>query len=606
LSATDVDGDALTYSIVGDRSHGTVALSDNTATYTPASNYNGADSFTFKANDGIVDSNTATVSITVTGVNNAPVASDQSITTPEDTSVDITLSATDADGDSLTYSIVDVPSHGTVTLSGNTATYTPDANYNGADSFTFNANDGIADSNTATVSITVTAVDDVPVASDQSVTTPEDTSVDITLSATDADGDSLTYSIVDNTSHGTVTLSGNTATYTPTSNYNGADSFTFKANDGIVDSNTATVSITVTGVNNAPVASDQSITTPEDTSVDITLSATDVDGDALTYSIVGDPSHGTVALSGNTATYTPDANYNGADSFTFKANDGIVDSNTATVSITVTAVDDAPVASDQSVTTPEDTSVDITLSATDADGDALTYSIVDVPSHGTVTLSDNTATYTPTSNYNGADSFTFNANDGTVDSSTATVSITVTGVNNAPVASDQSITTPEDTSVDITLSATDADGDSLTYSIVDNTSHGTVTLSGNTATYTPTSNYNGADSFTFNANDGIADSNTATVSITVTAVDDVPVASDQSVTTPEDTSVDITLSATDADGDSLTYSIVDVPSHGTVTLSDNTATYTPDANYNGADSFTFKANDGTDDSNTATVSITVS
>ncbi|MCD4810439.1 MAG: tandem-95 repeat protein, partial [Methanosarcinales archaeon] len=452
----------------------------------------------------------------------------------------------------------------------------------------------------------ITSSSNAPVASDQSITTPEDTSVDITLSATDADGDALTYSIVDVPSHGTVTLSGNTATYTPASNYNGADRFTFKANDGTVDSNTATVSITVTGVNNVPVASDQSVTTPEDTSVDITLSATDADGDALTYSIVDVPSHGTVTLSGNTATYTPDANYNGADSFTFKANDGTVDSNTATVSMTVTGVNNIPVASDQSVTTPEDTSVDITLSATDADGDALTYSIVDVPSHGTVTLSGNTATYTPTSNYNGADRFTFKANDGTVDSNTATVSMTVTGVNNIPVASDQSVTTPEDTSVDITLSATDADGDALTYSIVDVPSHGTVTLSDNTATYTPTSNYNGADSFTFNANDGTVDSNTATVSITVTGVNNVPVASDQSVTTPEDTSVDITLSATDADGDALTYSIVDVPSHGTVTLSDNTATYTPDANYNGADSFTFNANDGTDDSNTATVSITVS
>ena len=192
--------------------------------------------------------------------------------------------------------------------------------------------------------IIIASSNNAPVASDQSVTTPEDTSIDITLSASDVDGDSLTYSIVDDSSHGTVTLSGNTATYTPVTNYNGADSFTFKANDGTVDSNTATVSITISAVNNAPVASDQSVTTPEDTSVEITLSATDVDGDSLTYSIVGDPSHGTVTLSGNTATYTPATNYNGADSFTFKANDGTVDSNTATVSITVSAVNNAPVA----------------------------------------------------------------------------------------------------------------------------------------------------------------------------------------------------------------------------------------------------------------------
>jgi serine protease len=156
------------------------------------------------------------------------------------------------------------------------------------------------------------------------------------------------------------------------------------------------------GSNNPPVAYNQSVTTDEDTSVSITLSATDVDGDSLTYSIVDIPSNGTVALLDNMATYTPATNYNGADSFTFKANDGTVDSNTATVSITVTPVNDAPVASDQSTTTPENTSVDVTLSATDVDGDSLTYSIVANPSHGAVALLDNMATYTPATNYNGA------------------------------------------------------------------------------------------------------------------------------------------------------------------------------------------------------------
>jgi len=184
--------------------------------------------------------------------------------------------------------------------------------------------------------------------------------------------------------------------------------------------------------NEPPVAYGQSVTTDEDTSVSITLSATDVDGDSLTYSIVDIPSNGTVALLDNMATYTPATNYNGADSFTFKANDGTVDSNTATVSITVTPVNDAPVASDQSTATPEDILVDVTLSATDVDGDSLTYSIVDIPSNGTVALSGNLTTYTPDENYNGADSFTFKANDGTVDSNTATVHITVIKENNLP------------------------------------------------------------------------------------------------------------------------------------------------------------------------------
>src|SRR5439155_13218194 len=121
-------------------------------------------------------------------------------------------------------------------------------------------------------------------------------------------------------------------------NYNGPDSFTFTANDGLIDSNTATVSITVTAVNDAPVAADQTTTTAEDTPTAITLSATDVEGSPLTFAIVGGPAHGTLTGTAPTLTYTPAANYNGPDSFTFKANDGLIDSNAPTVSITVTAV----------------------------------------------------------------------------------------------------------------------------------------------------------------------------------------------------------------------------------------------------------------------------
>ncbi|PYQ71262.1 MAG: hypothetical protein DMG01_26015, partial [Acidobacteria bacterium] len=176
----------------------------------------------------------------------------------------------------------------------------------------------------------------------QSVTTAEDTAKAITLTASDVDGDTLTYSIVSGPSHGSLSGAAPNVTYTPAANYNGPDSFTFKANDGTADSAAATVSITVTAVNDAPVANAQSATTNEDTAKPITLAATDVDGDALTYSIVTGPAHGSLSGTMPDVSYTPAANYNGPDSFTFKANDGTVDSNVATVSLTVTAVNDAP------------------------------------------------------------------------------------------------------------------------------------------------------------------------------------------------------------------------------------------------------------------------
>ena len=218
--------------------------------------------------------------------------------------------------------------------------------------------------------------------------------------------------------------------------------------------------------NTAPVANAQSVTTNEDTAKAITLTGSDADGDPLTYSVVTNPAHGTLSGTAPNLTYTPAANYNGADSFTFKVNDGKVDSAAATVSITVTAVNDAPVANAQSVTTNEDTAKAITLTGSDVDGNPLTYSVVTQPGHGTLAGTAPNLTYTPAANYNGADSFTFKVNDGTVDSASATVSITVTPVNDAPVANAQAVTTNEDTAKAITLTGSDVDGNPLTYSVV--------------------------------------------------------------------------------------------------------------------------------------------
>ena len=466
------------------------------------------------------------------------------------------------------------------------------------------AHDAATTTSDAAIVLIDARVDHAPVASAQQVTLDEDTTTDVTVSATDVDGDSLIYAIIDEPAHGSLSGILPDLTYTPASNYRGADSFTFKANDGSLDSNTATVSITVNPVNHAPVANVQSVTTNENTATAVTLSATDVDGDSLTYAVVGSPSHGTLSGSAPNLTYTPTSNYHGADSFTFKANDGSLDSNTATVSITVNFVDQAPVASTQSVNTEENVAADVTMSATDADGDPLTYSVVSAPSHGELSGIPPDLTYTPNVNYFGSDSFTFKANDGTLDSNTATVSISVGFVNHQPEASAQSVTTNENTATAVTLSATDVDGDTLTYAVVGSPSHGTLSGNAPNLTYTPTSNFHGSDSFTFKANDGIVDSNPATVAITVTHVNQAPVATAQSVTTNENVAVAITLSATDVDGDTLTYAVVGSPSHGTLSGTAPNLTYTPTANYQGADSFTFKASDGSLTSNPATVSIT--
>ena len=310
-----------------------VETSDHAATFhslPPAPDGNGND---------IIDAFEPTIP-----ANQPPVAYDQIVSVGFNTPKGITLTATDPDNSPqpLSYRIVESPMHGAVSSgSGNNRTYTPTIGYSGPDRLTFVANDGATDGNQATVSITVSsATNQAPVANSQNISVVFNTPKAITLTATDPDNgpQSLSYSIITQPSHGALTGSGASRTFTPTPGYSGPDTFTFKANDGAADSNIGTVSITVSGPGNqAPVANNQNVSVVFNTPKAITLTATDPDNgpQALSYSIVTQPSHGTLTGSGASHTFTPTPDYNGPDSFTFKANDGAADSNDALVSITV-------------------------------------------------------------------------------------------------------------------------------------------------------------------------------------------------------------------------------------------------------------------------------
>src|SRR2546427_733696 len=319
--------------------------------------------------------------------------------------------------------------------------------------------------------------------------------------------------------------------WTPVVNSTGTDSFTYKANDGLADSGIATVTITITGANDAPVAVNDSYTTTEDTTLTVAAPGvlandTDVDGDPLSAVLVSQPTHGSLTLNSNGSfSYTPAANYDGTDSFTYKANDGQTDSAVATVTITIGGANDAPVAVNDSYTTTEDITLNVAASGvlandTDADGDTLNAVLVSQPAHGSLTLnSDGSFSYVPAANYNGADNFTYKANDGQADSGIATVNITITAVNNAPVATNDSYTTADDTTLNVAAPGvltndSDVDGDSLSAVLVSQPTHGSLTLNSNGSfTYAPAANYTGSDSFTYKANDGQADSGIATVTI---------------------------------------------------------------------------------------------
>jgi RHS repeat-associated protein len=605
LSASDADGDSLTYLITTPPQHGTLAGIPPNLVYTPSPNYNGPDRIVFAAYDGTSDSLPAEVTINVKPLNDAPVAASQSRSTTEDTALSVTLSGSDADGDALTYRITTAPQHGSLSGVPPDVTYTPAADYNGTDVFAFRVNDGTIDSPEANVHIAITAINDGPGATGQAITTDQNTAVAITLTGTDVDQDTLSFSIVTGPAHGVISGVAPNLTYTPADNYHGPDSFTFLANDGTVDSLPATVSITVNKVNRRPLASDQLLTTEEDTPKAVVLSGTDLDGDPLTYLVISNPAHGRLLGSGTTLTYRPNSNFTGADSFSFKVNDGVVDSLPGVITITISSVNDAPIANAQTIATKKDQARSFTISASDPDGDSLSYSLVELPSHGTLNGAPPDLTYTPASGYLGSDRFTFKANDGILDSAPATVNINVNSNNTAPSALPQSVATDEDSAVNINLTANDAEGNTLSYVITSQPAHGVLSGTAPALTYTPADNYNGADQFAFQANDGSLASDPANVSITVRPINDVPIAEDQSIRTKQAISKSFVLRATDIDGDALTYTVTGAPAHGTLTGTAPNLTYTPETTYFGEDSLKFTVSDGHAVSNEATVAIRI-
>ncbi len=491
--------------------------------------------------------------LTLTGIgdaalNTAPSLGAMSIAGSEDTTLTFTptpftTAYSDPNGDALfSITITSLPSTGILKFSGTAVTlnqvipianignltYTPALNEYGAKTFTLTAFDGIASSTPATLTMNIAAVNDVPTANTRFLTTVEDTAYTGTLTGFDIEGDPLTFSIATQGSKGIATIT-NAATgafiYTPNPNANGSDSFTFLANDGTATSAPGTVSVTITPVNDAPLATSRPITIPEDTTFTGTLIGSDVDGDAISFSLLTQPSKG-IAVITNAATgdftYTPNPNANGSDSFTFLVSDGSLTSAPATVSFTITPVNDTPVANAQPITTNEDTAFTGTLTGSDIDGDPLTFSVVTQGTKGTVAITDTSTgafTYTPNADANGSDSFTFKTNDGTANSAPATVSVTITPVNDAPVANPRSITTNENTAFSGFLTGSDAESDPLTFSIVTQGSKGTVAIrkaSTGAFTYTPNPNAYGSDSFTFEITDGTENSATATVAVTIT------------------------------------------------------------------------------------------
>ncbi|EJN03643.1 Ig-like domain-containing protein [Phyllobacterium sp. YR531] len=627
---TDVDGNPLTVTQINGTAisvgspvtvpGGIVSLNANgTLTFTPNADFNGSPTFNYTVSDGQGGTDTATVSGTVTPVNDAPVAGDDSFTTNEDTptTFDVRTNDTDVDGNPLTVtqingttisvgSPVTVPG-GVVSLNANgTLTFTPNANFNGSPTFDYTVSDGQGGTDTATVSGTVVSVQDVPVANPDSFTTNEDVPaiIDVLGNDTDADGDPLTITEINGTAivvGGTVNVTGGmvtlnndgTLTFTPNPNFNGTPTFEYTVSDGQGNEDTGTVSGTVVPVNDAPVATNDTFSTNEDAPVtfDVRTNDTDVDGNPLTVTQINGTAiavGGSVPVTGGTVTlgadgrltFQPAANFNGSPSFSYTVSDGQGGTATAVVSGTVLPVNDNPVAGPDNFTTNEDTSIDFDVRGndTDVDGDPLTVTQINGTAispggsvnvtNGVVTLhADGKLTFTPNANYNGSIAFNYTVSDGNGGTALGSVSGTVVAVNDLPVSSDTTVTITEDNPITGNLpTATDADNDPVTYSLgTTSPAHGNVTINPNGSyTYTPDANFNGSDTFTFVVSDGKGGTNEYTVTVNVTPENDAPTVvtplPGRTVSDGANVNLNVAGAFTDVDGDTLTFTQTGLPS----------------------------------------------
>ena len=565
---TDPDGDPLTAQLVSGPTHGTLNLNANGSfMYTPAANFNGPDTFTYEADDGTSSSPPATVTITVTAVNDPPSGTldTTTISVPEDsgpaTDDDRVTAISPGPGESQPVTFTATPANGAMFSSApaisptGTLTFTPAANTSGSTSVAVSISDGVTTVALGSFTITFSGDDDPPsgVLDIATMTVGEDSgaasdagrvtaispglgeSQPITFTVTPAD-DSLFSS-------GPAIGATGTLTFTPAANTSGSTSVAVSISDGVTAVALGSFTITITPVNDPPTALADSYGAAEETTLVVAAPGvlgndSDIDSTPLTAVLGSAPANGTLTLSPTGGfSYTPDADFIGNDSFTYRARDpSLATSALTTVTISVDNDNDAPVAANDSASTPEDVQLvrsaatGVLVNDDDIDGDGLTAQLVSPPATGSLALQPNGSyTFTPPADGTGPFTFTYRASDGQALSNVATVTMTVTAVNDPPVGNSDAYAPNEDVALVVPAATgvladdTDVDSATLTAVLVSQPTHGAVALQASGAfSYTPAANYSGPDSFTYRADDGPLQSGITQVTLAVAAVNDPP------------------------------------------------------------------------------------
>ncbi|WP_229610213.1 tandem-95 repeat protein, partial [Vibrio parahaemolyticus] len=632
VNDSDVEGDVLSIQSASVPSEqGSVDIVDGKLVFTPAENFNGEATITYIVTDGDL-TDEAKVTVTVTPVNDSPVAVDDTVSTQEDTvvTIDVLPNDSDVDGDKLSIQSASVPeAQGKVEIVEGKLVFTPAENFNGDAEVTYTVTDGQL-TDEAKVTVTVNPVNDAPIIKVDAVESITEDAVNtdtvvatLTVRDTDTPEDRLTVSL-ENNSNGYFVLVGNEVKLTQA----GVDAvnndelnlkdltISASVSDGVNPTASDSDSLVVNRVNDAPTVenaiADQVLSEDFDAyTIDLNEVFKDSDS-ALNFSVSGNNSI-QISLVNGVATITPTADWNGKETITFTATDPSGESISQTVNFTVAPV--ADIVADKA-TVVEDTPTIIKVLGNDTfedDGKVVSLDTNNGPANGTVSVNpDGSVTYTPNDNYVGKDTFTYIVTSGGV-SESATVEVNVTPVNDAPVAKGDIATTQEDTAVtiDVLPNDTDVDGDKLSIESVSvPKEQGTVEVVDGKLVFTPAENFNGDAEITYTVTDG-ALTDQATVKVTVNAVNDTPVVesniADQ--TLAEDFmpyTIDLNTAFSDVDNveGELTFS-VSGNSNIQVAIVNGIATITPTADWNGKETITFTAKDPSGESVNQTVDFTV-
>lgn len=557
---------------------------------------------------------------------------DDAFTTAEDTPMAVPAQGVLANDNGATNPVVtSEPQHGLVTLrQDGSLSYTPTRDYCGPDTFGYSVQ-GATAPRSATVRLDITCVNDVPTATSDTLSTQEDTPVSlgapgVLANDIDADGDRLTLTPGKiNAPHGTAELaSDGSVTYRPAADWCGTDAISYTLTDGQGGTTTGRVEVAVECVNDAPVARDDTASTAEGKAVSVSVLGNDTDAEnsLLHVTDVSTPAHGALSAGvGSALQYTPDPRWCGTDTFTYGVADSAGKAATpgGTVTITVTCVNDAPVARDDSTQTQEDTPVDIAVTSNDVDpdaGDTLTVTVPAAPLSGTAVPSGDVVRYTPKQDSCGRQTFAYRVTDKAGLSATAHVTVDVVCVNDPPVARPDTGTAAEDvrTVLAVLGNDSDADGDPLTVTAATVAAHGTADPTGTGAAYTSAPDWCGADGFSYTVSDGHGSTASAAVAVTVTCVDDAPTAVGDAYTRRAGSRALVVAApgvlANDTDSDTskakLQAVLWSAPTSGKLTLNATGGfTYDPTPSNQGGDSFWYRTYDGSTYSPPIRVVITV-